>query len=176
MTADCATCTGTDKLSQSGRIRNALRISLGLASRFTAQVARSAEGHATDQDDAGKRWHIVVEWLRLAARATVIRPTGDLRGDGAVSLQRTLAGQLAGTPELLVLDLSDVEQMDADGIDALQSIAELADEDDIRFCLVAPPKGVLRTCRKVVELTKMFQTFSSITEALQHHHGGPGQF
>jgi anti-anti-sigma regulatory factor len=128
----------------------------------------------TDQDDAGKPWHIVVEWRRLAAKATVVRPTGDLRGDGAMSLQRTLAGELTGTPELLVLDLSDVEQIDADGIDAQHSIAELADEDEIRFCLVVPPKGALRTCLKVVELKEMFQTFSSITEAL-HHHDGPGQ-
>jgi anti-anti-sigma factor len=126
----------------------------------------------TDQDDAGKPWHIVVEWRRLAAKATVVRPTGDLRGDGAMSLQRTLAGELTGTPELLVLDLSDVEQIDADGIDALHSIAELADEDDIRFCLVVPPKDALRTCLKAVDLTKMFQTFSSITEALQQHHDG----
>ena len=76
---------------------------------------------------------------------------------------------------LLVLDLSDVEQIDADGIDALHSIAELADEDDIRFWLVVPPRGALRTCLKVVELTKLVQTFSSITDALQHHHDGPGQ-
>jgi anti-anti-sigma regulatory factor len=152
-----------------------MRISLGLASRFTAQVARSAEGHATDQDDAGKPWQIVVEWRRSAAKATVIRPTGDLRGDGAMSLQRTLAGELTGTPELFVLDLSDVEQIDADGIDALHSIAELADEDDIQFCLVITPRGALPTCLKVVELTKVFQTFSSITEALQHDHDGPGQ-
>jgi anti-anti-sigma regulatory factor len=128
----------------------------------------------TDRDDAGRPWRIVVEWRRLAANATVIRPTGDLRGDGAASLQRTLAGELTGTPELLVLDLSDVEQID-DGIDALYSIAKLAGEDDIQFCLVVPPKGALRTCLKIVELTKMFQTFSSITEALQHHHDGPGQ-
>lgn len=127
------------------------------------------------QDDAGKPWHIVVEWERSAANTTVIQPTGDLRGDGAMSLQRTLAGELTGTPELLVLDLSDVEQIDADGIDALHSIADLADEDDIRFWLVVPPKGALRTCLKVVELTKLVQTFSSITEALQHHHDGPGQ-
>jgi anti-anti-sigma regulatory factor len=138
-------------------------------------VARSAEEHATDQDDAGKPWHIVVEWRRSVAKASIVRPTGDLRGDGAAtSLQRTLAGELTGTPELLVLDLSDVEQID-DGIDALHSVAKLADEDDIQFCLVVPPKGALRTCLKVVELTKMFQTFSSITEALQYHHDGPGQ-
>ena len=129
----------------------------------------------TDQDDAGKPWHIVVEWQRSAANTRVIKPTGDLRGDGATSLRRTLAGELTGTLELLVLDMSGVEQIDAGGIDALHSVAELADEDDIRFCLVVPPKGALRSCLKLVELTKMFQTFSSITEALQHHHEGPGQ-
>lgn len=74
-----------------------------------------------------------------------------------------------------MLDLSGVEQMDADGIGALHSIAELADEDDIRFCLVVPQKGALRTCPKVMEWTTMFQTFASITEALQHFRDEPGQ-
>ena len=91
-------------------------------------------------------------------------------GDGASSLRRTLAGELTGTPELLVLGLSDIEQIDGDGIDALHSVAELADEDDIRLCLVVLPKGAVRACLQVVELMKTFQTFSSVTEALQHPH------
>jgi anti-anti-sigma regulatory factor len=74
----------------------------------------------------------------LAANTTVVHVAGDLRGDGASSLRRTLAGELTGTPELVVLDLSDIEHINADGIDALHSVAELADEDDIRFCLVVP--------------------------------------
>jgi anti-anti-sigma regulatory factor len=122
----------------------------------------------TDEDIPGKRWNFYIEWQRLAANTTVVHVAGDLRGDGASSLRRTLAGQLTGTPELLVIDLSDIEQIDADGIDALHSVAELADEDDIRFCLVVPPKGAVRTRLKVAEVTKTFQTFSSITEALQH--------
>lgn len=105
----------------------------------------------------------------------MVRPHGDLRGDGATSLQRTLAGELTGTPEVLVLDLSGVQQMDADGVGALHSIAELADEDDIRFCLVVPPKGALQTCPKVVESTTQFLTFASISEALQHFRHEPGQ-
>lgn len=105
----------------------------------------------------------------------MIRPHGDLRGDGATSLQRTLAGELTGTPEVLVLDLSGVAQMDADGIGALHSIAELADEDGIRFCLVVPSRGALRTCPQVVESTTMFQTFASISEALQPFRHEPGK-
>jgi anti-anti-sigma regulatory factor len=122
----------------------------------------------TDEDIPGKRWNFYIEWQRLAANTTVVHVAGDLRGDGASSLRRTLAGQLTGTPEQLVIDLSDIEQIDADGIEALHSVAELADEDDIRFCLVVPPKGAGRTRLKVAEVTKTFQTFSSITEALQH--------
>ncbi len=105
----------------------------------------------------------------------MIRPTGDLRGNGATSLQRALAGELTGKPELMVLDLSGVEQIDANGVEALHSIAELADEDEIRFCLVVAPEGALRPCVKVVESMKAFQTFSSITEALQHHRDCTGQ-
>jgi anti-anti-sigma regulatory factor len=133
-----------------------------------AQVARFAGRHVTDEDNPGKPWNFHIEWQRLAANTTVVHAAGDLRGDGAASLRRTLAGELTGTPELLVLDLSDIEQIDADGIDALSLVAGLADEDDIRFCVVVPPKGAVRVCLKVVEVTTTFQTFASITEALQH--------
>jgi anti-anti-sigma regulatory factor len=133
-----------------------------------AQVNRLAEGHATNDDDPEKLWKIRIEWERSSANTTVVHVCGDLRGDGAASLRRTLAGQLTGTPELLVINLSNTVEIDSDGIDALHSVAELADEDDIRFSLVVPPNAAVRTCPKLVELTKTFQTFSSITEALQH--------
>ena len=133
-----------------------------------AQVNRLAEGHATNDDDPEKLWKIRIEWERSSANSTVVHVCGDLRGDGAASLRRTLAGQLTGTPELLVINLSNTVEIDSDGIDALRSVAELADEDDIRFSLVVPPNCAVRTCPKLVELTKTFQTFSSITEALQH--------
>lgn len=126
-----------------------------------------------DEGNPGKPWNINIEWQWLAARTTVVQVAGDLRGDGAASLRRTLAGELAGTPELLVLDLSDIEQIDVDGIDALDAIVELAAKDDIRFCLVFPPKGVDRRRLNVVELSKRFQTFSSVNEALQPPMSGP---
>jgi anti-anti-sigma regulatory factor len=128
------------------------------------------EGKLKDTGDPGKPWNINVEWQRWAVKTNVVKVTGDLRGDGAGSLRRTLAGELTGTPELLVLDLSDIEQIDLDGIDTLDVAAELAAEDDVRFCLVLPPKGIHRHCLNVVELSKRFQTFSSVNEAVQHHH------
>jgi hypothetical protein len=57
-------------------------------------------------------------------------------------LRRTLAGELTGGPELLVLDLSDIEP------------------DEGRSPCLLESSGV----------DKKFQTFSSITEALQHPH------
>jgi anti-anti-sigma regulatory factor len=123
-----------------------------------------------DVGNSGKPWSINIQWQRLAAKTTVVQVAGDLRGDGAASLQRTLAGQLTGTPQLLVLDLSDIDQIDVHGIAALDVVAELAAEDDIRFCLVFPPKGVRRRRLNVVDLSKRFQTFSSVNEALQHPH------
>ena len=90
-----------------------------------------------------------------------------------MGLRRTLAGQLTGTPDVIVLDLSDLEQIDADGIDALTSIAESADEEGIRFCLVVPPTCALRTRPKLAEMTTAFPAFSSITEALEHHRNEP---
>jgi anti-anti-sigma regulatory factor len=135
-----------------------------------AQVNRFAKGHPTNDVNPQKPWNIRIEWERSSANTTVVHVRGDLRGDGAASLRRTLAGQLTGTPELLVINLSNTVEIDSDGIDALHSVAVLADEDDIRFCLVVPPEGAVRTWPKLVELTRTFQTFSSITEALQHPH------
>jgi anti-anti-sigma regulatory factor len=134
------------------------------------------EGRLKDEGNPGKSWNISIEWQRLAARTTVVHVAGDLRGDGAASLRRTLAGELTGTPELLVLDLSDIEQIDVDGIDALDAIAELAAMDDIRFCLVFPPKGVERRRLNLVELSKRFETFSSVDEVLQPPMSGRTAF
>jgi anti-anti-sigma regulatory factor len=128
------------------------------------------EGRLKDEGTPAKPWNITIEWQRLAAKTTVVQVAGDLRGDGAASLRRTLAGELTGTPELLVLDLSDIEQIDVHGIDALEAAAELAAEDDIRFCLVFPPERVHPRRLNLVELSKRFQTFSSVNEALQHPH------
>jgi anti-anti-sigma regulatory factor len=128
------------------------------------------EGRLKDEGTPGKPWNITIEWQRLAAKTAVVQVSGDLRGDGAASLRRSLAGEPAGTPELLLLDLSDIEQIDEQGIDTLDVAAELAAEDDIRFCLVFPPKGLHRRRLNVVELSKRFQTFSSVNEALQHPH------
>ena len=166
----------TGRPSQNGRSGIASRISRGRRGRFTALVARSDAGRGRGRGDAGRLWHIAVEWRRSAVRATVVSPAGDLRGDGAMGLRRTLAGELTGTPEVIVLNLSDLEQIDADGIDALTSIAESADEEGIRFCLVVPPTCAVRTCRKVAEVTTVFPTFSSITEALEHHRNEPASY
>jgi anti-anti-sigma regulatory factor len=126
-------------------------------------------------DDCPKPWRFNIECHWSGAKTTVVRVVGDLRGDGASSLRRTLAGELTGTPELLVLDISDVEQIDADAIDTVHSVAELADEDGIRFCLVVGARGAVPGCMNVAELTMTFEAFSSVTEALQHANGGSSQ-
>jgi anti-anti-sigma regulatory factor len=129
-------------------------------------VAQFAGRNGTEENKPRKRWDIDIEWQRSTANTTVVKVAGDLRGDGAASMRRTLAGELTGTPELLVLDLSGLEEIDADGVDALRAIAELAEEDGIRFCLVVPPNAP--ACQNVGDLTKTFETSSSVTEALQH--------
>ena len=129
-------------------------------------MAQFAGRDRTEEYGPGKRWDIDIEWQWSTAHTTVVHVAGDLRGDGAASMRRSLAGELTGTPELLVLDLSSLEQIDDDGVDALRAIAQLAAEDGIRFCLVVPPN--VPACLKVGDLTKTLKTFSSITEALQH--------
>ena len=51
-------------------------------------------------------------------------------------MRRVVATELNRSPALLALDLSGVNRIDAEGIDALVSAATQAGESDISFCLI----------------------------------------
>jgi AraC-like DNA-binding protein len=104
-----------------------------------------------------------------AAGIIVIRVAGDFRGEGAGKVTRTLAGELAGAPKILLLDLTEVAGIDAEGIDTLHLAAELTADEDIGLGLVVPEDGAVMAGLDAVEATDTFQIFGSITEACLHH-------
>lgn len=108
-----------------------------------------------------------IEAHTVTAGTIVIRVAGDFCGDGAARTRRTLAGELTGSPAVLILELSDVARIDAEGVDTLHLAAELAAEEDIGLCLVAPAQGAVRAALDAVESTDTFEIFSSVTEALR---------
>lgn len=103
------------------------------------------------------------------AGVIVIRVAGDFRGEGAGKVRRTLAGELAGAPKILLLDLTEIAGIDAQGIDTLHLAAELTADEDIGLGLVAPADGAVMAGLDAVEATDTFQIFASITEARLHH-------
>ena len=104
----------------------------------------------------------------LSPKTTVLRVAGDMRGDAAGAVLRTLAGELISPPDVVVLDLCEVSNIDVVGLDVLHTAAGLAAEDDIWFCLVDTPDGAVRVGLDAVGSAKDFEIFSSVTHALRH--------
>ena len=108
-----------------------------------------------------------IEAYTEAEGIIVIRLSGDLCGDGAARVRRTLASELAGAPRIVLLDLTPVARIDADGIDALHVATELTADEDIGLGLVAPAMGVVRAGLDAVDATDTFEIFTSVSEALR---------
>jgi anti-anti-sigma factor len=108
-----------------------------------------------------------IEAHTVTVGAIVVRVAGDFCGDGAARVRRILAGELTGVPENLILDLTEVARIDAEGIDTLYVAAELTADEDIGLCLVAPADGVVRAGLAAAGSTEIFEIFTSVTEALR---------
>jgi anti-anti-sigma regulatory factor len=117
--------------------------------------------------DSGNNDRLEIEARTPAAGTVIISVAGELCEDEAARTRRTLAGELTGSPALLVLDLSEVASIDAEGVDTLQLAAELTADEDIGLCLVAPAEGAVRAALAAVEATETFEIFSSVSEALR---------
>jgi anti-anti-sigma regulatory factor len=121
----------------------------------------------TNEEHPGQR-RLTIEFQRLPDDITIVGLTGDLRGRGAAELWAALTDELTDSPELLVTDLSNIASVDAGGVDALHSVAGIAAEEDIKFCLVATPDGTVRRRLDALQRTEFFEIFPSVTEALRH--------
>jgi anti-anti-sigma regulatory factor len=74
-------------------------------------------------------------------------------------MRRVVANELYLSPALLALDLTGVNRIDAEGIDALVSAATQAGESDISFCLVGVHGHPVGTALADAELMELFEIF-----------------
>ena len=118
-------------------------------------------------DDRVESPRFAIESHRVTTNTTVIRVAGEMCGDAAGAVLRTLAGELIGSRDVLVLDLCAVSDIDVDGLDALHTAAGLAAEEDIGFCLVDAPNGAVRARLGAQQSAEAFEIFSSVNDALR---------
>ncbi|MDT5369293.1 MAG: anti-sigma factor antagonist [Mycobacterium sp.] len=79
-------------------------------------------------------------------------------------MRRVVATELKRSPALLALDLSGVNRIDAEGIDALVSAATQAGESDISFCLVGVHAGPVGAALAEAELSELFEIFATLSD------------
>jgi anti-anti-sigma regulatory factor len=76
-------------------------------------------------------------------------------------MRRVVANELNVSPALLALDLTGVNRIDAEGIDALVSAATQAGESDISFCLVGVHGHPVGAALADAELMELFEIFAA---------------
>jgi anti-anti-sigma regulatory factor len=119
-----------------------------------------------DEGHPGQR-RLTLQFQRLSDNTTIVGLVGELRAQGAVELRAALADELTASPELLVINLSNIVEINSDGVDALHSVAEIAVEGDVELCLVATPDGRVLRRLDALKRTEFFEIFPSVIEALR---------
>ena len=112
-----------------------------------------AEGQQTQTRSA------TLDVKRSLTNTSVIYVGGELLRGATATMRRVVADELNRSPALLVLDLSGVLRIDAEGIDALVSAATQAGESDISLCLVGVhghPVGIALAEADLMELFEIF--------------------
>ena len=87
------------------------------------------------------------EICRHTAGRVVLRLHGDLDRGGAATFHRALSTALEAMPSELLLDLSTVTSIDADGVEVLMAARRAADQLGCRFELSAANPAVDRFLR-----------------------------
>ena len=107
---------------------------------------------------------------RFPGNRTVVRVNCELVGDVTLAMQRCFTDELKRSPKLVVIDLSTVTRVGGDAVDALASVAAIAGESDIPFCLVAAGRGPVQAALATRQRTELFEIFSTVNEALNSVH------
>jgi anti-anti-sigma regulatory factor len=129
----------------------------------------TSAGGDVSHDGNGKRARtIVINVQRLNAARTVVHVVGDLIGHATVGLQQVLIDELSRAPALLIVDLSTITRIDAGGVHALAAAAAVAGESDRALCLVARQAGAVQAALAAENLSELFESFSSVSEAVQN--------
>jgi anti-sigma B factor antagonist len=119
-----------------------------------------------DANTSGKQSAAVnVDVQRFPTGKSVVRVRGELIRDVTSQMIRIVEEELMRAPAPLVLDLSAVTHINANGVDALVSAATAAGESDISFCLVGVEGRSVGAALAAAELTQLFELFPSVNDA-----------
>src|ERR1700724_4212713 len=103
--------------------------------RTGSEMNDQAEGRQT------QTCSVTVDVKRSPTNKTVIHVSGELARGATAPMRRVVATELKRSPALLALDLSGVNRIDAEGIDALVSAARQAGESALSCCLLGVHAG-----------------------------------
>jgi len=104
-----------------------------------------------------------IDVRRKLVDSSVIRIRGGLFRAAATSVWRTVEAEFRRTPELVMLDVSDVTEIDAAGVGVLMAAADRAGEADISLCLVGSDEGVVGDALTHADLAELFEMFPADT-------------
>ena len=97
--------------------------------------------------------------------ARLLRPTDALDDAAGRALQRVAADVIACAPALIMVDLSAVGTVTADGVAALVVVAETAGEADIGLEVVAGDR--MRATLGENDVHDLFELYETVDEALE---------
>jgi len=97
--------------------------------------------------------------------ARLLRAAGALDEAAGRALQRVAADILAGAPPFVLVDLSAIDTVTADGVAALVAVAETAGEADIGLAVVA--RDGLRAALAGNDVHDLFELYETVDEALE---------
>jgi anti-sigma B factor antagonist len=107
---------------------------------------------------------VTVDVKRSPTNKSVIHVSGDVLHGASATMRRVVATELNRSPALLALDLSGVNRIDAEGIDALVSAATQAGESDISFCLIGVHGHPVETGLAEAGLTELFEIVAAVSD------------
>ena len=107
---------------------------------------------------------VTVDVKRSPTNKSVIHVSGELLRGASATMRQVVATELNRSPALLALDLSGVNRIDAEGIDALVSAATQAGESDISFCLVGVHAGPVEAALAEAELSELFEILATLSD------------
>jgi anti-anti-sigma regulatory factor len=95
----------------------------------------------------------------------LLRPTDALDDAAGRALQRVAADVIACAPAFVLVDLSAVDTVTADGVAALVVVAETAGEADIGLAVVAGDR--MRATFAENDVHDLFELYETVDEALE---------
>lgn len=114
-------------------------------------------------DDGSTEFSVTLEWHNTTA---VLRPVGDMLGEGGVQLQDLYQGIDVERRDRVIIDCTELRYVNSSGIAGLLSIlTQAADEQrGVDFCGVP---GHLRRLMDLSGMSHYVQTFDDLEEALE---------